>query len=183
MKKLFLLSAMLILLSGASFAQDGFENRHMNKGIGFGFQVNEYAQDFGFGFNITSPYFFNDKVAARLRFNRMYNESLLDSAYNWYPYYNASLGVVGVGGAVGESVRIYGEGGFLLIKPNADLSDENYVFGGYGLFGFEFFSTGGFNYFLEVGGVGTGAVADKVPADPIYSNGLTVRAGFRFTLK
>ncbi len=182
MKRLLLLTAMLVLLVTVSDAQDEFENRYMNTGLGFGFQVNEYEKDFGFGLNVTSPYFFNDKVAARLRVNRMYNENLLDSAYNWFPYYNASLGILTLGGAVGESVRIYGEVGFLVIKPNADLSDEKYVYGGYGIFGFEFFSTQGFNYFLEVGGVGTGAVAEKIPENPIYSNGLTIRAGLRFTL-
>ena len=51
--------------------------------------------------------------------------------------------------------------------------------GGYGLFGFEFFMNSRNNYFIEIGGVGTGAVADKVANSPIYSNGLLINVGFR----
>ena len=38
------------------------------------------------------------------------------------------------------------------------------------------------NYYLEVGGVGKGAVADKAFGEPIYSNGLLINVGFRYSL-
>lgn len=38
------------------------------------------------------------------------------------------------------------------------------------------------NYFIEIGAVGTGAKADEVVNEPIYSNGLTISTGFRLNL-
>jgi hypothetical protein len=35
------------------------------------------------------------------------------------------------------------------------------------------------SYFIELGGVGTGANADKVTGNPIYSNGFLISVGFR----
>lgn len=46
------------------------------------------------------------------------------------------------------------------MKPNADFSDDN-AFGGYGLFGFEFFPIPRYSYFIELGGVGTGSKPEK----------------------
>jgi formate-dependent phosphoribosylglycinamide formyltransferase (GAR transformylase) len=77
---------------------------------------------------------------------------------------------------------LYGEGGIILLFPSAIFSTNSSEFGGYGLFGFEFFMHSKMNYFLEIGGVGSGAVADKVIAKPIYSNVLLINLGFRATL-
>ena len=38
------------------------------------------------------------------------------------------------------------------------------------------------SYFIEIGGIGTGATADKVANKPIYSNGLMLSTGFRIYL-
>jgi len=38
------------------------------------------------------------------------------------------------------------------------------------------------SYFAEIGGMGTGAKADKIPSKPIYSNGFTTSAGLSFRL-
>ena len=38
------------------------------------------------------------------------------------------------------------------------------------------------NYFIELGGVGTGAKADKIAFKPIYSNGFLIDVGFRVCL-
>lgn len=83
---------------------------------------------------------------------------------------------------VGERIRLYGEGGVITIFPSSDFSSDDMVFGGYGLFGFEFFFGKMGNYFIEIGGIGTGAVADKIINRPIYSNGLSISTGFRFFL-
>lgn len=159
------------------------QETQINNGIGFGFQLVQYQKDFGCGLNIVSPYFAGKNMAIRLKGNLMYNENIVDSATTWMTYSNLSLGLVGVGGYVTPNIRLYGEGGMVVIFPSSKFSSEDYVFGGYGLFGFEFFFSQGGNYFIEIGGIGTGAVADRINAKPIYSNGMSLSTGFRFFLK
>jgi hypothetical protein len=185
MKQLLALTAALVFLSMMVNAQDKQINnapvKEINNGSGFGFQLNQYQKDFGFGLNATTRYFFRKSMAVRVRSNIMWNEHLdLNTAETtWSPYGNVSLGFVGVGGMVGDFIRLYGEGGLLCILPSKNFASPSVVVGGYGLFGFEFFMTKGFNYFIEIGGVGSGAVEDKIPGKPIYSNGLSVGVGFR----
>jgi len=151
-----------------------------------GFQLNQYQKDTGMGINITTPYFIYDRVAIRLRVNMMFNESLDQYAsiieYKWYPYFNAQLGLIGVAGFVSPRIKLYGEGGFVFLFPNQDISTVNFEFGGYGHFGFEFYMSNFNSYFIELGGVGTGARADITPGRPIYSNGFLISTGFRFHL-
>jgi hypothetical protein len=154
----------------------------LSKNFGFGFQLGQYQKDFGLGINLTSPYFAGDRIAIRVRGNMMFNEHLSEKTITWTPYSNLSIGVVSVAGEIGNFMRLYGEGGFLMLFPNSDFSSESIEMGGYGLFGFEFFFYPKGNYFIEIGGVGTGATADKVLTNPIYSNGLLINAGFRFQL-
>lgn len=78
---------------------------------------------------------------------------------------------------------MYGEGGILGLFPSSDFSSKKFVFGGYGLFGFEFFMNQMNKYFIELGSCGTGAKADKIATKPIYSNGFLISTGFRVTLK
>ena len=151
-------------------------------GMGFGFQLNQYQKDFGIGLQATSPYFGKDKIAIRARFNGMFYEHPVNNETTWTIYSNLGLGIIGVSGTIQNFMRLYGEGGILLLFPSADFSSKNTEFGGYGLFGFEFFMSPGTNYFIEIGGVGTGANADKIPNNPIYSNGLLISVGFRVQL-
>lgn len=163
---------------GTANAQQG----PVNDGLSAGFQVSQYQQDFGVGLNLTSPYLANGKFAIRLRGHLMYNEHVEDNETTWTPYANATLGLIGGSGPVGGFARLYGEGGLIGLFPSDDFSSEDFVFGGYGLFGFEFFMSRANSFFLEVGGVGTGATADQIPTRPIYSNGLTIGAGYRIYL-
>jgi hypothetical protein len=172
----------LLLCTGMALGTKAEENP-LNKGVGFGFQLNQYQKDFGFGLNLTSPHFAHDQVAVRMRGNLMYYEQLKDNEYTWTPYTNLTLGLIGVGGYVSENIRLYGEGGVIGIFPSEDFSTQNLAIGGYGLFGFEFFMANSTNYFIEIGSVGKGDTADKLPGKPIYSNGLTVSTGFRIFLK
>ena len=174
-----LLLIALSLIASSALAQE----KQINTGMGFGFQLNQYQRDFGFGLNLTSPYFAHDKIAVRVRGNLMYNESVQNSLTTWVPYSNVSLGLIGVGGKIGDYIRLYGEGGVIGLFPSEKFSSEQFVFGGYGLFGFEFFMHAGSNYFIEIGGIGTGARADKIATQPIYSNGLLISTGFRLSLK
>jgi hypothetical protein len=79
---------------------------------------------------------------------------------------------------------LYAEGGIVFLFPNPVFSDDDINLGGYGLFGFEFFFTEETSrnpsYFIELGGIGTGAVADKIATNPLYANGFLISVGFRF---
>jgi hypothetical protein len=178
MKKTKFIIAAIFCIGTLAKAQES----ELSKNFGFGFQLGQYQDNFGLGINLTSPFFAQDHLAIRVRGNVMWNEHLADQEMTWTPYSNLSIGVVSVAGEIGNFMRLYGEGGFLLIFPNADFSSESLETGGYGLFGFEFFFYPKGNYFIEIGGLGTGATADKVPSNPIYSNGLLINVGFRFQL-
>ena len=159
------------------------QESNISNEFGFGFHLNQYQDDFGLGLNLTSPYFLYDNIAVRVRGNLMFYQHVKDNETVWSPYSSISFGVVGVGGYVGNSIRLYGEGGIIGLFPSTEFTNESFVFGGYGLFGFEFFMSKNINYYIELGGVGTGAKADKLPANPIYSNGFLISVGFRFHLE
>ncbi|MBX3252512.1 MAG: hypothetical protein KF862_00115 [Chitinophagaceae bacterium] len=97
----------------------------------------------------------------------------------WSPYGSFRLGIRGRQPVIEEKIYLYGEGGSTLLLPNSTFSTEKTHWGGYGLFGFEFRATRQFGYYLELGTMGTGAKADKVPATPIYANGFTSSVGCR----
>lgn len=178
MKKLILLFSALVLAL-PSMAQ----LTPINKGMGFGFQLNQYQNDFGLGLNITSPYFCYDKLAVRLRGNMMYHEHIDGLETAWTPYSNFTLGIVSEAGTIGDRIRLYGEGGIVGLMPSDKFSSEDFNLGGYGLFGFEFYMHNAHSYFVEIGGIGSGAKADKMPFKPIYSNGLMMNVGYRFVMK
>lgn len=176
MKYLSILTCALLSLNLGLNAQESA----LNTGFGIGYQLVQYQNDFGFGVDIVSPYFANSRIGIRLKSNLMYNQNAIDGLSEWMVYSNISLGVVGVAGRINEKIRLYGEGGIIGILPSNKFSSTDIVLGGYGLFGFEFFFNNGGSYFIEIGGVGTGATADKVDTQPIYSNGLTISVGIRF---
>jgi hypothetical protein len=153
-----------------------------------GFQLVNNQQDFGMGIQVTSPFLAGGWFAIRGRANVQFHQHLnTESTTTWSPYGSFQLGAVGVGGKAGGFARFYGEGGLVLLLPNADFSSSSTELGGYGYFGFEFFlSSNPANpaaYFVELGGIGTGAKADKLQGDPIYSNGFAISVGFRGYLK
>ncbi len=152
----------------------------LNKNFGIGGQVGQHQNDFSIGLNLTSPYFANQKMAVRVKGNLVWNQHLnQNSVTTWTPYSNLSAGVVQSVGEVSDFLRIYGEAGAIWLFPAHEFSSKSIQFGGYGVFGFEFFFDDHLNYFLEAGGVGTGAKADKIEGSPIYSNGFLVNVGVR----
>lgn len=174
-KLLSIIIGMLVTLS--SFGQ----KKELNNSFGLGGQVTQYQNDFGVGLNMVSPYFAKGILAFRLRGNLMWKEHLNSNGkIDWSPYANLSIGMVSIAGKIGSNIRVYGEGGLMVLLPSNRFSSENFQVGGYGLFGFEFFFHPQNNYFIEIGGVGTGARADKVLEQPIYSNGLLITAGYRY---
>jgi len=175
MKKLAFFALIIFVLTGVTNAQE----KKISTDFSMGFQLNQFQNDFGLGLNFTTPYFANKRVALRLRGNLMFNKHISDDVTVWSPYSNVSLGMVGVAGIIGDFIRLYGEGGMITLFPSDDFSSESVVFGGYGVFGFEFYFYQGGNYFIEIGGIGTGAIADKAVNQPVYSNGLMISTGFR----
>ena len=175
MKKLILFFLLIFCISENLKAQES----QISNRLGLGFQLCQYQNDFGLGLNMTSPYFFYDHMAVRLRGNLVFYQHAQNNETVWSPYSNFSLGMIGVGGKVGEFIRLYGEGGVVLLLPSEEFSTRSKELGGYGLFGFEFYMSHSFNYYIEIGGVGIGANADKLVNSPIYSNGFLINVGFR----
>ena len=175
---------LIVVLIGISLGVGAQEGKGFNSNVGLGFHLMQNQQDFGLGLSLTSPFFANNRIAFRMRGSLMWNQHL-DNTDNtvWTPYSNLSLGVIGVGGEIGDFARLYGEGGLSVLFPSSEFSSENAVLGGYGLFGFEFFINSACNYFIEIGGIGTGATADEIPGNPIYSNGLIISVGYRYTFR
>ena len=149
----------------------------------FGFNLNQFENDFGTGINFTSPFFVKNTFAVRISGSYQWLQNIPSGSTDtkWSGYINIRFGVIGVGGIIANSIRLYGEGGWVVIVPNKNFSDKT-SFGGYGLFGFEFFMTDRINYFIELGGIGTGATAEKLAGKPIYSNGFLISTGFRVSL-
>lgn len=173
-------TGLVIFMLGVFIANAHAQEENFSKNLGIGGQLTQHQQDFGLGLHLTSPYFANDKIALRLRGNLVWNQHLEDNETTWSPYSNVSFGLTSVSCETGNFIRLYGEGGIMLLFPSDNFSSESSVLGGYGLFGFEFFLNKQSNYFIEIGGVGTGATADKVAEKPIYSNGLLINVGFRY---
>jgi len=167
---------LLVVLSNQISAQT-----KTNK-LEIGYNVSQYQKDFGVGLHLISPYFANSKVALKLGANFQWLEHYNGSETTWTPYQNVQVGIRGRNPIVEDKVFIYGEGGIVTILTNDKFSSKSSQFGGYGLFGFEFKPTQKFAYFIELGGIGTGAIADKVVSKPIYSNGFLTNVGFRIGL-
>ncbi len=180
---LFATAACLILILQGSTASSQERTNTLNKSLGLGFHLAQFQRDFGMGVNVTSPLFLFDAVAVRARANFMFHEHVHNADMTWTPYWNASLGLVGVSGYVGDRIRLYGEGGAIALFPAPEFSSSDMEIGGYGTFGFELFPHDAWNYYIELGGIGTGATADRIPTSPIYSNGFMIMVGMRMYLK
>lgn len=151
--------------------------------MSLGFNLNQVQTDFGIGISATSPFFLHKNIAVRVSGSIQWLENIPmgSTESTWGEYNHFRIGIVGVGGTVANSIRLYGEGGFVFVLPNKEFSDKN-VIGGYGLFGFEFFMWEKMNYFIELGSMGTGAVAEKSVGKPKYSNGFMISTGIRVNL-
>ncbi len=144
-----------------------------------GFNMSQYQNDFGVGIRVISPYFIRKAVAIRAGTNIQWFENFNGTETTLTTYQNIQLGIRGRRVMVTHNISVYGEGGSFIILPNSDFSSQRSVFGGYGLFGFEFKIVQGFGYFIELGGVSTGATADKIENKPIYSNGFLANVGLK----
>ena len=177
MKKILFLTASIVLF----FCLSAWIQAHqeiINTGFSTGLQLNHHQQDLGAGLSLTSPYFTNAKMAVRIRGNIMFHEHIDGGESTWSVYPSVTAGLIGVAGSIQDFIRLYGEGGVTGLFPSSAFSDDDFVFGGYGLFGFEFYMKENNNYFIEIGGIGTGARSSADSA-PFYSNGLLISTGLR----
>jgi hypothetical protein len=151
--------------------------------VAVGFHISQFQNDFGIGLNLTSP-FFAKNLAFRLRTNLMWNEYLPIGEIEtvWASYTNSQLGILLRTPVIENRINLYSEGGTIILFPNNKFSSSRNVIGGYGLFGFEFLPTETLNYFLELGGIGTGAQTERAEVIKVYSNGFLISVGMRFNL-
>ncbi len=178
MKKNRTLLMLIIFISLSVSAQETKKD-----GLSFGFQLNQFQNDFGLGANFSSPSIFNNSVTIRLRLNAMFYEYVNENLKTeWQPYGNIMLGFSSSSYRISDAIALYGEGGIIGILPSSNFSNSSFELGGYGIFGFEFYFSDDFCYFLEVGAVGSGATADKIKTEPIYSNGFIMSVGWKIKL-
>jgi hypothetical protein len=175
-------SAKIIVLSLSTLLSINLNAQSEKNGIGIGFHVNQIQNDFGIGIDIISPYFANSIVAIKIGGSLKWLQHSTLTSTTWTPYQNAQLGIRSRNFIIDDKFFIYGEGGGILLIPNSIFSSEEFRGGGYGLFGFEFRTSSKIGFYFELGGVGTGARADKIVKSPIYSNGFLTNVGFRITL-
>jgi hypothetical protein len=176
-------AAFFIIALACLYGSGSAQTKELSRNWALGYQMGKFQEDFSLGVNVTSPYFSKGWLALRLRANVAWHEHINENGNeDWTEYSNVSIGLVSRAADLGGFVRLYGEGGLLLLVPNGSIDSDTVVPTGYGFFGFEFFSHERFNYFLEAGG-GGGSVADKLVTNNIYANGFIIQTGFRIHLK
>ena len=163
----------LLLINFPLYSEESAFNRFAG-----GFNVNSSGGDFGLGFNLTTPYFLNSKVAFRLRSNVAWHSRIKNNNTElWTPYYSISLGVLSKADIVKDRIRVYGEGGVVVYIAPSILASSKYNVGGYGDFGFEFLKSI-FGFFIEAGGI-SGFPGDNLIVEESISNGFFVSTGCR----
>lgn len=151
------------------------------------FSINSFSNNYGLGGSISTPPFWSNNSI--IRFSGTYNwvqgvpkDALTET---WVPYGMLKLGLFSGGFIIGgESIRGYGGGGPVLLLPSGQVSGSSIRFGGFGLVGLEFFMQQNHlaAMYMELGGIGTGAKAEKLKNDPIYANGFLISWGFRYLI-
>lgn len=167
-----------------AFAMFSLETLAQNPNpVRFGFQLNRFQNDFGIGIHLHSPRFYKFNIVVKANMNYLDHLDTKNENHIWTPYGLFQLGLK-TNSFITPKINLYGEGGIVGIQENQEYSTNAFGLGGYGLFGFEFYFTEGNKrnpcYFIELGGNGVGAVAEKVSGRPNYANGFITSVGFRF---
>ncbi len=154
-----LVMAGIVLASGIVFAEKSFSA---------GYEIGEIGNDLTVGGRITSPFFFGGYAALRAAGDAAWKKT------DWSSYGFFRAGLVGSSGMIQDIIRLYGEGGVSLLY-----NEEGYrsvLWGGYGLFGFEFFTgkESPLSYFIEMGTLGTSVAR---------LSGFSVRTGLTFYVR
>lgn len=140
MKKIIISIGLIFIITAGAFAE---------RSLSAGYEIGEIGNDFLMGGRVTSPFMFGGYAAVRIAGDTAWNRT------DWSPYGFFRAGLIGSSGLINDVIRLYGEGGVSLLW-NADGSGRS-VFGGYGLFGFEFFTgkNSPLSYFIEMGTLGS----------------------------
>lgn len=166
-----------ILLMAVSAAATAVDNEAERVGASFSGIVSQVQNDFGFGFELVSPRFLGNAFAISATGKLNYVSSA-----DWEPYGFAALSVLAGITSPTPTSNLYGKAGVVAIMPGDAVATDAVALGALGAFGFEFFFTqrrrG--SYFIELGGVGTGAEADAISGSPIYANGFLANVGVRY---
>jgi hypothetical protein len=165
------------------------EPRPQSDGPRVGFSVSRFQDDFGLGLEAATPSFANDSVRISASGGiAWYPHGIVGGDETWLRYGHASIRLEGGQRMPHLPIRLYGFGGPVFVISPANLSSTAVRVGGLGGFGFEFFFQRApgrdmhMSYYLEAGGIGTGATADAVPGSPIFANGFLMATGFRLHL-
>ncbi len=158
-----------------------------NDGFALGFTIHRFHDDFGLGALVSSPSF----LEGLLRFSAgggvaWFPRALDDEGYETWKGYGHTRFVFESGARIAATpLRLYGFGGVTALFLPDELSSKKVRIGGVGGFGFEFRfqrPAGGdapISYFIELGGMGVGAKADRLPYRPLIANGFLTTTGFR----
>ena len=182
MKNTILIFFLFICVIKTRAQEQPAESKVYSNNLSLGIHLNNFQNDFGYGLSLTSPFFPHTGVALKASGNIAYNDGVLknDSISNWRPYYSFQFGTIATVAMIAKCIRVYGAGGMIILFPNSTVSSNKTEFGGYGSWGFEFIINPRMSYYLELGGVGTGARADKAAGKSLYSNGFLTTAGMHF---
>jgi hypothetical protein len=161
----------LLFLPGTAYGQ---------RILGIGIGMNQAVSDYGMGINLTSPL-----IARSVQFRLSANIQGLQGVpagadrARLFGYENIRLGVIGKPKYVADRVIIYGEGGPGVLINNARVTTKKMNLLGYGVIGGEYLLRGKLWMYLEGGGIGSGAEADKLVGKPMYATGLFFGMGLR----
>lgn len=139
--------------------------------------ISSYQNDFGFGAEFLSPNFAGGALAVSAA-GKMHYLATAD----WEPFFTGELSLLSGLFAPAPTHRLYGKAGLVAVFPTNDISEDDLILGALGAFGFEFFFNEDLqgSYFVELGGVGIGAEADRLPGSPVYANGFMTNVGVRY---
>ncbi len=175
---LFLSTAFLLFFAFAKSAVA--QDRHPFR---VGFQLQELQGDFGLGLNLDVPLPGKWPVL-RLAGNWHWLDIPGETRSQTASFQTIRLGIAPNGWPIAEKIKVYGEGGVLFLLSENALSRNGFATGGYGLFGFEFFTEkmNGSSLFLEIGGTAAGRRVERRESVPSFGAGLLLGAGFRVAL-
>ena len=165
----------------------GRAEKHDEKrsGLSLGFALHRFQDDFGMSGVIGTPTFAGDTLRITAAGGvAWFPHGQSSSGETWVSYGHTRLVIEGGRRLDGVPIRLYGFGGATALIVPKELSSDGFTMGGVGGFGFEFYMPKGgrdgpVSYFIELGGIGTGAHANRQAASPIFANGFLATVGLR----
>jgi hypothetical protein len=148
--------------------------------LGIGISMNQSVLDYGMGINLTSPliaHSFQFRLSANIQ--GLQGVPANTDRTRVLGYQNIRLGVIGKPKYVSDRIIIYGEGGPGVLINNSKVTSKKMNLLGYGVIGGEYLLREKLWMFLEGGGIGSGAEADKLIGKPMYATGLFFGMGLR----